>query len=126
MALVDLFLSECEYARYSHPHPQHPQPAFADLAEKMIAHAGLSHRITVLTGTLEDVLKQEPLRSLPPVDAVFIDHDKRHYVPDLKLLIASNKLNHGAVVVADNLFIPGLFIPGGGLHAGGWACIWWT
>uniref|UniRef100_A0A7S3RAW3 catechol O-methyltransferase n=1 Tax=Dunaliella tertiolecta TaxID=3047 RepID=A0A7S3RAW3_DUNTE len=79
----------------------------ADIAEKMIAHAGLQQQITVLRGPLEDLLHQD-LRSLPQFDAVFLDHDKRFYVSDLKLLMAANKLREGAVVVGDNLLIPGV------------------
>jgi len=56
------------------------QGKHADIAEKMIAHAGLSDRITVLRGTLAELLHKEPLRDLV-FDVVFLDHDKRHYVP---------------------------------------------
>lgn len=56
------------------------QEKTADIAERMIAHAGLQQQITVLRGPLEDLIHQDPLRSLPPFDVVFIDHSKRYYV----------------------------------------------
>lgn len=44
----------------------------------MISHAGLSDRITILHGSLADLLPT--LQDLPLFDFVFIDHNKSVYV----------------------------------------------
>ena len=41
------------------------------------------------------------------VDAVFIDHAKEAYLPDLHTLEASKLLHAGSVIVADNILVPG-------------------
>jgi predicted O-methyltransferase YrrM len=45
----------------------------------MLSHAGLTDRVRVLRGSLDEVL--QTLLNVPSFDVVFIDHDKRHYVP---------------------------------------------
>ena len=83
----------------------------AALARRVLEHAGLSDRVTVLTGTLGDggqtltALKNEI--SDGAVDFVFLDHDKDVYVPDLKHLLDAGLLRVGSVVVADNVGFPG-------------------
>jgi hypothetical protein len=77
------------------------------VARQIIEHAGLSHKIRVLEGTLESVLPVIQSEH-SPLDFVFIDHVKHMYVPDLKLLMATPGLLHpGTVVAADNIWIPG-------------------
>jgi catechol O-methyltransferase len=41
------------------------------------------------------------------VDLVFIDHDKKAYLPDLQLILSQGWLHPGSVVVADNVRFPG-------------------
>jgi len=41
------------------------------------------------------------------VDFVFVDHAQSHYLSDLMLLLDSGLLRAGAVVVADNVKVPG-------------------
>ncbi len=83
----------------------------AALARRVLEHAGLSDRVTVVTGTLGDggqtltTLKNEI--SDGAVDFVFLDHDKDVYVPDLKHLLDAGLLHIGSVVVADNVGFPG-------------------
>ena len=83
----------------------------AALARRVLEHAGLSDRVTVVTGTLGDggqtltTLKNEI--SDGAVDFVFLDHDKDVYVPDLKHLLDAGLLHVGSVVVADNVGFPG-------------------
>lgn len=87
--------------------------ANAAIARRIIDHAGLSDRITVVEGTLADGGKTlEHLRTvigLGPggLDAVFLDHAKDHYLSDLHTLEESGWLHPGSVVVADNIRFPG-------------------
>ena len=88
-------------------------PANAAIARRIIEHAGLSDRITVVEGTLADGGKTlAHLRSvlglgLGGLDAVFLDHAKDHYLSDLHTLEDSGWLHPGSVVVADNVRFPG-------------------
>ncbi|POM70287.1 Hypothetical protein PHPALM_13293, partial [Phytophthora palmivora] len=41
------------------------------------------------------------------VDIFFIDHDKRQYLNDFKVIERSGLLKPGAVVIADNVLSPG-------------------
>jgi catechol O-methyltransferase len=88
-------------------------PANAAIARRIIEHAGLSDRITVVEGTLADGGKTlEHLRTvigLGPggLDAVFLDHAKDHYLSDLHHLEDNGWLHPGTVVVADNIRFPG-------------------
>lgn len=83
----------------------------AALARRVLQHAGVGDRVTVVTGTLGDggqtltTLKNE-IRD-GAVDFVFLDHDKDVYVPDLKHLLDAGLLHVGSVVVADNVGFPG-------------------
>jgi catechol O-methyltransferase len=77
------------------------------VARQIIDHAGLSHKIRVLEGTLETVLPVIQSEHLP-LDFVFIDHIKTAYLSDLKLLMSVPGLLHpGTVVAADNVWFPG-------------------
>lgn len=87
--------------------------ANATITRKMIAHAGASDRVTVVTGFIGDggntLEKLEKEYGVAPgtVDFMFIDHAKEAYLPDLKTFIAKGWLRKGAVVVADNIKFPG-------------------
>jgi catechol O-methyltransferase len=88
-------------------------PANADIARRIFAHAGIADRVTVVVGTLGD--DGQTLRSLSEehgfangsLDLVFIDHDKDAYLPDLLRIEAEGWLHPGSVVVADNVKFPG-------------------
>jgi catechol O-methyltransferase len=88
-------------------------PANAAIARRIIEHAGLSGRITVVEGTLADGGKTlehlHTVLGLGPggLDAVFLDHAKDHYLSDLHRLEDSGWLHAGSVVVADNIRFPG-------------------
>ena len=41
------------------------------------------------------------------LDFVFIDHDKAAYLPDLERILEQGWLRRGAIVVADNVKLPG-------------------
>ena len=87
--------------------------ANADIARRILAHAGVGERVTVLVGSLGDGgttlerLEAEHGFAHRALDFVFIDHDKSAYLPDLGLILGRNWLHAGSVVVADNVRIPG-------------------
>ena len=87
--------------------------ANADIARRIITHAGVDSRVTVIVGTLGDdgqtVATLEGEHGFTPgsLDFVFIDHAKDAYLPDLKLIEERGWLRPGAIVVADNIKMPG-------------------
>ncbi len=87
--------------------------ANASVARRILAHAGVADRVTVVPGSLGDGgrtlerLEREHGFGPGQLDFVFIDHDKRAYVPDLERLLERGWLRPGAVVVADNVRVPG-------------------
>ncbi len=89
------------------------KPANADIARRILAHAGVDDRVTVVVGTLGD--GGETLRRLREqygvgkgsLDLIFLDHDKDAYLPDLQRIEAEGWLHTGSVVVADNVKFPG-------------------
>ena len=67
---------------------------------------------TVLSTTHNDDVNHDFLRQLASLknrnvvncfDLVFIDHDKKKYLTDLKLLRELNLIRKGSVIVADNI-----------------------
>jgi catechol O-methyltransferase len=91
-------------------------PANADIARRILDHAGVADRVTVVVGTLGDggatvsALEDEHGFGAGSVDFVFLDHDKDAYLPDLELIVERGWLRPGAIVVADNVKYPG--VPG--------------
>ena len=87
--------------------------ANADVARRIWAHAGAADRITCVVGTLgddgrtADTLARDHGFTDGAVDLVFIDHDKRAYLSDLRTILMRNWLHQGSIVVADNVGIPG-------------------
>ena len=85
----------------------------ARIARRILAHAGVSDRVTVVVGTLGDggrtiaTLEEEHGFGEGSLDFVFLDHDKDAYVPDLELIVGRGWLKKGAVAVADNVKLPG-------------------
>ena len=85
----------------------------AAIARRILDHAGVGERVTVVVGTLGDggatiaALEREHGFAEGSVDFVFIDHDKDAYVPDLEHILGRGWLRPGAVVVADNVKTPG-------------------
>jgi catechol O-methyltransferase len=85
----------------------------ASVARRIWAHAGVSERITCLVGTLdaEDVINTltgDLGLAEGSVNFVFLDHDKDSYLADLEQILERGWLDPGAVVVADNVKIPGV------------------
>lgn len=87
--------------------------ANAAIARSIFAHAGIADRVTVVNGTLGDggatmkKLESEHGFTTGALDFVFIDHDKAAYLPDLERILEARWLHEGAIVVADNIKIPG-------------------
>jgi catechol O-methyltransferase len=87
--------------------------ANAEIARRILSHAGVADRVTVVVGTIGDGGRTiEELRmahgfAAGSVDLAFIDHAKEAYLPDLKALVELGWLHRGSVVVADNIKFPG-------------------
>lgn len=85
----------------------------AEIARRILAHAGVGGHVNVVVGSLGDggktvaTLVAEHGFAAGVLDLVFIDHDKNAYVPDLLLILQQNWLRPGAVAVADNVRFPG-------------------
>jgi len=85
--------------------------ANAELARRVVDHAGAEARITIISGHLGDGgATIERLKSAfgpGQLDVVFIDHAKEEYLPDLERILAAGWLHPGSVVMADNIRVPG-------------------
>ena len=88
-------------------------PSNADIAQRIVAHAGAAERISIVVGTLGDGgatidrLAREHGFGRGALDLVFLDHDKDVYLTDLKRILELGWLHRGSVVVADNIKVPG-------------------
>ncbi|MEE6167648.1 class I SAM-dependent methyltransferase [Mycolicibacterium sp. 120322] len=86
--------------------------ANAEIARSIWAHAGLADRITCVVGTIGDggatldTLAQHGFDT-GTLDFMFIDHDKSAYLADLRSVLDRGWLRRGAIVVADNVKLPG-------------------
>jgi catechol O-methyltransferase len=88
-------------------------PANAEIARRILAHAGVGDQVTVIVGTLGDggatikALEEDHGFTSESLDFVFLDHDKDAYLPDLERIVAKGWLRPGALAVADNIKFPG-------------------
>jgi catechol O-methyltransferase len=88
-------------------------PANAEIARWVVAHAGVENRITFIEGSLGDGgrtladLREKHGFSAGSVDFVLLDHAKEAYLPDLMRILDAGWLHPGSVVVADNVRFPG-------------------
>jgi len=82
-------------------------------ARQIWAHAGVSDRVTCVVGTVGDggrtldALANQHGFSSGALGFVFLDHDKDAYLDDLKSILNRGWLRPGAIVVADNVRVPG-------------------
>ncbi|ORW30612.1 SAM-dependent methyltransferase [Mycobacterium paraense] len=82
-------------------------------ARRIWAHAGVADRVTCVVGTIGDggrtldALANEHGFASGALDFVFLDHDKDAYLNDLLSIVDRGWLRPGAIVVADNVRIPG-------------------
>ena len=87
--------------------------ANAAIARRIWDHAGVGDRVSVVVGTLADGgktmdrLESDHAMGADALDFVFVDHDKAAYLTDLELILRRGWLRPGAVVVADNVKVPG-------------------
>ncbi len=87
--------------------------ANAAIARRIWDHAGITDQLSVVVGTLGDggstidVLETEHGFGEGSVEFAFLDHDKHAYLPDLERIVRRGWLRAGAIVVADNLKLPG-------------------
>jgi catechol O-methyltransferase len=85
----------------------------AAIARSIFEHAGIADRVTIVVGTLGDggktaaTLRERHGFGPGALDFAFIDHAKQAYLPDLQLVLREGWLRPGAVVVADNVKVPG-------------------
>lgn len=83
-------------------------PTNINYAKQTVDYAGLSDRVTFVEGTVTTALKPYlEKENIDGFDFVFLDHNKQYYLSDLKYLLNENLLKPGAIVVADNVLIPG-------------------
>lgn len=88
-------------------------PANAEIARRIAAHAGVESCVAFVVGDLGDdgktaaLLRDEHDVHPGSLDLVFIDHAKDAYVPDLQRILAAGWLHTGSVVIADNVGFPG-------------------
>lgn len=83
--------------------------ANAEVARRIWAHAGVADRVHCVVGTIGDGGATLDALGFSPgqLDFLFIDHDKDAYLPDLQTILDRGWLRRGAVVVTDNVGIPG-------------------
>jgi catechol O-methyltransferase len=85
----------------------------AAIARRVVEHAGVGDRVTIVVGTLGDggatldVLEREHGFGPGALDFAFFDHDKDAYLPDLEAIIARGWLHPGSRIVGDNIKFPG-------------------
>ncbi|NXT34465.1 TOMT methyltransferase, partial [Pelecanoides urinatrix] len=84
-------------------------PRHAAVAEKVIRLAGFAEEtVELIVGPSAEVIPRLRERhGLPEADFVFMDHGKRCYLRDLRLLESHRLLARGATVLADNVLFPG-------------------
>lgn len=77
-----------------------------------MAHAGVDDRVVCVVGTIGDggrtldALTEHGFAT-GTLDFVFLDHDKKAYLPDLQSILDRGWLHPGSIVVADNVRVPG-------------------
>ncbi|KAM9245397.1 transmembrane O-methyltransferase homolog [Leptosomus discolor] len=93
----------------AHLYTVEPDPRHAAVAEKVIRLAGFDEQtVELIVGPTEEVIPRlREQHGLPKADFVFMDHRKRRYLRDLRLLESHGLLAEGATVLADNVLFPG-------------------
>jgi catechol O-methyltransferase len=88
-------------------------PANAVIAQRVIDHAGVADRVTIVIGTIGDggattaALERDHGFAPGTLDFVFFDHDKDAYLPDLQAILERGWLHRGSRIVGDNIKFPG-------------------
>src|SRR6201996_9155560 len=100
-------------APHAHVYSVELAEANAANARQIWAHAGVADRITCVVGTISDgghtldALAAEHGFAADTLDFLFLDHDKNFYLADLHSILDRGWLHAGAIVVADNVRVPG-------------------
>jgi predicted O-methyltransferase YrrM len=81
------------------------KPAFAEVARRNLARAGVSDQVEIIIGSAADSLRQLIRAAAPPFDLVFLDADKTGYVEYLELALQLSR--PGTVILADNVIRSG-------------------
>jgi predicted O-methyltransferase YrrM len=81
------------------------KPAYADVARRNLARAGVSDQVEILVGSAADSLRQLIRDAAPPFDLVFLDADKTGYVEYLELALQLSR--PGTIILADNVIRSG-------------------
>ena len=72
-----------------------------EIAKELINFAGLDHKVNLMHGSAEEIIPKLNFNA----DFVFIDHAKKKYLSDLKLLESKGIIVRNSVVFADNVGI---------------------
>ncbi len=72
-----------------------------EIAKELINFAGLDDKVNLMHGSAEEIIPELNFNA----DFVFIDHAKKKYLTDLKLLEAEGIINKNCTVFADNVGI---------------------
>ncbi len=70
---------------------------------RLIDFAGLSDRVTVIHAGAQQCNQWKAQLTRPSIDLLFIDHDKKAYYDDLKIIEQEGLLVSGSIVIADNV-----------------------
>ena len=101
------------------PHPGPPssrsscQRPTPPIARRILAHAGVADRVTASSAPSATAARpwtrwlHEHGFGPAELDFVFLDHDKNAYLTDLLGIVDRGWLRPGAIVVADNVGVPG-------------------
>lgn len=83
--------------------------AFADVATKLLEIAGLEDFCEILVGPCRQSLREKLPQLLPngQLDLAFLDHSKKDYANDLKLMEETGLIKKGTTIIADNVITPG-------------------
>ncbi len=87
--------------------------ANAEVARRIWTHAGVADRVSCVVGTIGDggatldALERDHGVTPGAIDLLFIDHDKKAYVPDLMSILERGWLHPGSIALADNVRVPG-------------------
>lgn len=81
-----------------------------EVSRKIVEFAGLQDTVEIIHGGFDSSIG--PFLASHPehngsVDAIFIDHWKDRYLPDIQLIESLKLLHTGSVVLADNILRPG-------------------
>lgn len=86
----------------------------AEIATRIVRHAGVADRVSVLAGALSDGgatlrrLRDEHDFTPLGLDFAFLDHGQDDSLPDLRRILDHGWLHAGSVVVADNIDASGV------------------